>query len=101
MSKPMTVSCITSRLEKQMVLRVSRLISVLRFKFLRSIFSVLGLPISCLSESRWREYIALAELDSNHDGQINAQDPAYATLQIWQDKNGDSVLRRIKNRANC
>jgi len=36
----MTDSCVTSSLEKQIVLRVSRLIQVLRFKFLRSIFWV-------------------------------------------------------------
>jgi hypothetical protein len=34
-------------------------------------------------------YQALAELDSNHDGQIDAADSAYVTLQIWQDSNGD------------
>jgi len=34
-------------------------------------------------------YQSLAELDTNHDGQINQQDAAFATLKIWQDANGD------------
>ncbi len=34
-------------------------------------------------------YVALAELDTNQDGQINAQDAAAASLKIWKDTNGD------------
>ncbi|NBP83345.1 hypothetical protein EBU60_05730 [bacterium] len=32
---------------------------------------------------------ALAALDSNRDGQVDAQDEAYATLRIWSDANAD------------
>jgi len=48
-------SCMTSSLEKQIVFRASRVIQVLKFKFLRSIFWVLRLLTSCLSASKWRE----------------------------------------------
>ncbi|WP_114857729.1 hypothetical protein [Azospirillum brasilense] len=34
---------------------------------------------------------ALASLDSNHDGRIDAADQSFATLQVWQDANGDGV----------
>jgi len=34
-------------------------------------------------------YQALAELDTNQDGQINQQDAAFAALRIWKDANGD------------
>ncbi|OGS91986.1 MAG: hypothetical protein A2Z95_03705 [Gallionellales bacterium GWA2_60_18] len=34
-------------------------------------------------------YAALAELDTNHDGQIDVQDAAYSTLKIWKDIDGD------------
>ncbi|MDH2915912.1 MAG: glucosaminidase domain-containing protein, partial [Gallionella sp.] len=34
-------------------------------------------------------YVALAELDTNHDGQIDVQDAAYSTLKIWKDIDGD------------
>ena len=33
----------------------------------------------------------LATLDSNHDGVINAQDPAFANLRVWVDTNGDGI----------
>jgi hypothetical protein len=36
-------------------------------------------------------YLALAELDSNADKKIDAQDAAYTTLKIWQDTNGDGI----------
>jgi len=36
-------------------------------------------------------YQALAELDSNADGQINAQDSAFANLRIWKDADGDGL----------
>ncbi|MBZ0255237.1 calcium-binding protein, partial [bacterium] len=32
---------------------------------------------------------ALAELDANHDGKIDATDAAWAGLKIWKDSNGD------------
>lgn len=31
-------------------------------------------------------YAALAELDSNADGVVDANDAAFATLRVWQDK---------------
>jgi hypothetical protein len=34
-------------------------------------------------------FIALAELDDNHDGRIDAADPAFAKLQLWADANRD------------
>jgi len=32
---------------------------------------------------------ALAELDANHDGRIDAADPAFAKLVLWTDRDGD------------
>lgn len=32
---------------------------------------------------------ALAELDENHDGRVDARDPAFASLRLWVDANGD------------
>lgn len=32
---------------------------------------------------------ALAAVDSNHDGKIDAQDPAYAQLRVWASSSGD------------
>jgi hypothetical protein len=34
-------------------------------------------------------FIALTELDSNHDGRIDAADPAFAKLQLWADADRD------------
>ena len=34
---------------------------------------------------------ALASLDRNHDGRLDATDEAFATLKVWQDANGDGV----------
>ncbi|MBF0460851.1 MAG: FG-GAP repeat protein, partial [Magnetococcales bacterium] len=34
---------------------------------------------------------ALATLDSNHDGKIDASDPAFAQLQVWVDQNHDGI----------
>jgi trimeric autotransporter adhesin len=31
---------------------------------------------------------ALAELDTNHDGKIDANDPAFSQLRVWKDLNG-------------
>ena len=37
-------------------------------------------------------FAALAQLDSNGDGMIDANDPIYAQLSIWQDTNGNGVV---------
>ena len=34
---------------------------------------------------------ALADLDSNQDGVMNAQDTAFASLRIWRDLNQDGI----------
>ncbi len=34
-------------------------------------------------------FAALAELDSNHDGKVDASDAGFATLKVWRDLNGD------------
>jgi hypothetical protein len=34
---------------------------------------------------------ALASLDSNGDGRIDADDPAFAELRVWQDRNSDGL----------
>jgi hypothetical protein len=34
---------------------------------------------------------ALADMDSNADGKIDAQDAAFADMQVWVDANGDGV----------
>ncbi len=36
-------------------------------------------------------YEALGEFDVNHDGKIDAADPAYSKLMVWQDVNGDGI----------
>ncbi len=36
-------------------------------------------------------FIALAELDSNHDKKIDASDTAFASLRIWKDKDTDGT----------
>jgi hypothetical protein len=36
-------------------------------------------------------FAALAALDANHDGVIDARDPAFASLLLWSDRNGDHV----------
>jgi hypothetical protein len=36
-------------------------------------------------------FAALAALDVNHDGVINAQDPGFASLEVWTDTNGNGV----------
>jgi hypothetical protein len=38
-------------------------------------------------------YEALATLDSNHDGVIDAADASFASLQVWQDANQDGVTQ--------
>jgi len=43
----------------------------------------------------WRSeglHLALAALDTNHDGLIDAQDPGFASLQLWTDTNGNGVV---------
>ncbi|WP_432474008.1 VCBS domain-containing protein [Amphritea sp. HPY] len=37
---------------------------------------------------------ALAELDSNADGKIDAQDQAFSELQLWQDRNSDGLVQQ-------
>lgn len=44
----MTLSCISTFLEKQIVFRANRLMRVLKFKFFLSIFRVLSFPTRCL-----------------------------------------------------
>ena len=34
-------------------------------------------------------FAALAALDANHDGRIDASDPAFASLLVWADRDGD------------
>jgi hypothetical protein len=51
-NNPITMSCIRIDLEKQIVLRVNRLIRVRNLRCLRSIFCVLRLPGSCSAASR-------------------------------------------------
>jgi hypothetical protein len=36
-------------------------------------------------------YQALAQHDSNHDGQINSQDAVYSQLRVWRDLNQDGI----------
>ena len=36
-------------------------------------------------------FAALADLDANHDGIIDARDPAFASLVLWSDRDGDHV----------
>ena len=52
--RPITISCINSLLEKQIVRPVNRLILVLKSRFFRSIFCVFFFPTSCSLESRFR-----------------------------------------------
>ena len=39
-------------------------------------------------------YQALAELDTNQDGVIDANDPGFASLAVWRDKNADGVSQK-------
>ncbi len=34
-------------------------------------------------------FVALAELDANHDGRLDRDDPAFASLLLWADRNHD------------
>ncbi len=36
-------------------------------------------------------YSAMADLDDNHDGKIDAADAAFSSLKIWRDADGDGV----------
>ncbi|MDO5090349.1 MAG: calcium-binding protein [Cardiobacteriaceae bacterium] len=36
-------------------------------------------------------FAALADLDDNHDGRVDALDSAFANLLVWQDKNSDGI----------
>ncbi|PWC78876.1 hypothetical protein [Azospirillum sp. TSH64] len=42
---------------------------------------------------------ALASLDRNHDGRLDATDEAFATLKVWQDINGDGVSQAAELRG--
>ena len=37
-------------------------------------------------------FVALADLDNNHDGSVTAADSGYAQLRVWKDANGNAVL---------
>jgi len=37
-------------------------------------------------------FAALAALDVNHDGVIDASDPGFANLEVWVDANGDGIV---------
>ena len=45
-------------------------------------------------ETATNGFIALAALDGNHDGVIDATDPAFASLQLWADHDGDQRSTR-------
>jgi len=36
-------------------------------------------------------FAALLELDSNHDGKVDADDSLFSSLRVWKDDNGDGV----------
>src|SRR5712692_4965192 len=36
-------------------------------------------------------FVALAELDTNHDGALDASDAAFANLKVWKDADGDGL----------
>ena len=38
-------------------------------------------------------FLALAKYDANHDGVIDSQDPVFAMLRLWSDKNSDGVAQ--------
>ncbi|PWC49912.1 hypothetical protein [Azospirillum sp. TSA6c] len=42
---------------------------------------------------------ALASLDRNHDGRLDATDETFATLKVWQDANGDGVSQATELRG--
>ena len=42
-------------------------------------------------------FAALASLDSNNDGMIDANDPAFAQLKLWRDTNQDGVSNTTGN----
>lgn len=44
-------------------------------------------------------YQALAELDANADGKVDASDPAWSQLRVWQDTDGDGVSSGDEVRA--
>jgi hypothetical protein len=41
----------------------------------------------------------LAALDKNSDGKVDAKDPVYKKLVVWQDSNGDGVSQKSELRA--
>lgn len=36
-------------------------------------------------------FLALAKLDSDHNGFIDSKDPVFASLRLWRDTNGDAI----------
>jgi len=38
-------------------------------------------------------FAALVDLDSNHDGRLDAQDSAFGKLRLWQDRNSDGQVQ--------
>ncbi|NRA61973.1 MAG: type I secretion C-terminal target domain-containing protein, partial [Psychrobium sp.] len=38
-------------------------------------------------------FVAMADLDSNQDGVLDALDDAFSELKVWQDKNSDGVVQ--------
>lgn len=48
---------------------------------------------STAGESFADGFAALATLDANHDGRIDARDPAFARLRLWQDRDRDGRSR--------
>ncbi|NWA46631.1 hypothetical protein HX889_54305, partial [Pseudomonas reactans] len=38
-------------------------------------------------------FLALADLDENHDGVFDAQDSAFSKLKVWRDLNSDGVVQ--------
>jgi hypothetical protein len=57
MNNPITTSCITIDLEKQIVFRANRLMRVRKVKCFRSIFWVLRLPTLCSAGFRALVYL--------------------------------------------
>ena len=46
-------------------------------------------PQSNVLSPNW--FSALADIDANHDGVVDAKDPQFAVLGLWQDANHDGV----------
>ena len=83
----MTVSCMSSDFEKQMVFRTRRLIHFLRFKFSRSIFWVLRLMCQHFSGHKVKQlYTAIRSLLATNSRWQNVVAHGYKRpqyIQIW------------------